>query len=165
MKFLKALMWGSFILYLLVLGTLLFVSSRHGYLVYDYTFAEKLRYNANFVPFATISDYITAYQNQTLNTDIIVRNLGGNLIAFTPFGLFLPLLFEKLRKIGPFLLVFISILTGIEVTQLLTVRGSFDVDDFILNIPSALLGWGIFHLGSKVWADWRYGEVVNDEIH
>ncbi|WP_342526582.1 VanZ family protein [Chryseomicrobium sp. FSL W7-1435] len=162
MKLFKGFMWGSFILYLLVLGALLFVSSRHGYLVYDYTLAEKLRYNANFIPFATISDYIKAYQNQTLNTDIIVRNLGGNLIAFTPFGLFLPLLFEKLRKVGPFLIVFISILTLIEVTQLLTVRGSFDVDDFILNIPSALLGWGIFHLGHKLFSNWRYEEALND---
>ena len=149
MKMVRLFAWMSFVGYLFVLLTLLFVIGRFGSFT-DYTFAEKLLYASNFVPFATIQEYITAYQNETLNLSIIVRNLGGNLIAFTPLGFFLPLLFRRLRPIAPFLVTFISILFVIETTQLLTMRGSFDIDDFILNIPSALLGWGLYQVGEKL---------------
>ncbi|MFC4354998.1 VanZ family protein [Chryseomicrobium palamuruense] len=149
MKWVRVFAWMSFAGYLVVLLTLLYVSGRFGSFT-DYSFAEKIRYASNFVPLATIREYITAYQNETLNLSIIVRNLGGNLIAFTPFGFFLPLLFRRLRPLMPFLLTFIAILFVIESVQLLTMRGSFDVDDFILNIPSALMGWGLYQLGEKL---------------
>lgn len=151
MKYSKVIGWIGFSLYLFVLLTLMFVVSRVGGMAQAYSIQEKFQYMSNFVPFETIGSYVEAYQNGTMNTDIIVRNLGGNMIAFTPFGFFLPLLFERLRKLVPFLLVFVSCLFILETVQLLTARGSFDVDDFILNVPSALLGWGIFMIGARLF--------------
>ncbi len=158
MRYNKVIGWIGFSLYLVVLLTLMFVVSRFGGMAQGYSFQEKLQYMSNFVPFETIGSYVEAYQNGTMNTDIIVRNLGGNMIAFTPFGFFLPFLFKRLRKLVPFLLVFVSCLFVLEVAQLLTARGSFDVDDFILNVPSALLGWSIFMLGARLFQ--RYEPCV-----
>ena len=46
-------------------------------------------------------------------------------------------------KIATFSIAIIILVFIIEVVQLVTRIGSFDIDDFILNILGALIGFGI----------------------
>jgi len=68
-------------------------------------------------------------------------NLAGNVVMFVPLGFFLPVLWEKLRKIYLFLPVTLGILLAVELIQLAAALGCCDVDDLLLNLPGALLGY------------------------
>ena len=52
-------------------------------------------------------------------------------------GIYLPYYIKKINKVGTFTLSMIILLFVIEATQLVTRRGSFDIDDFILNIDDS----------------------------
>jgi glycopeptide antibiotics resistance protein len=79
---------------------------------------------------------------------VAFRNIGGNVLLFVPFGVLLPLLFEKLRRPWPLLWRVTIISVAIEVGQLFTRARATDVDDVILNAVGALAGLGLF------WAVW-----------
>lgn len=71
-----------------------------------------------------------------------------NVLLFLPFGFLTPLIWQKWddpRRVAGAALLF-SLL--IEVSQLLNHRFS-DVDDLIINLCGALLGWGLFRLTRK----------------
>lgn len=59
---------------------------------------------------------------------------------FIPIGIFLPLLNKKYLKVFRLTMVTIMLITAVELTQMLTRVGSFDIDDIILNTFGALLG-------------------------
>lgn len=66
----------------------------------------------------------------------------GNLLAFVPFGIFIPILFENhfstyFKFVGLFLLFILSL----EVIQMLTYLGSFDIEDIIVNTMGATIGF------------------------
>lgn len=63
----------------------------------------------------------------------------GNLIAFIPFGLVIPLLFRT--GFARFILSFIAIISILELLQMLTRLGSFDINDIILNTIGAAVGF------------------------
>ena len=95
----------------------------------------------NFVPLRTVRRYLRSGVSRSAS----VVNLAGNAAAFAPFALFLPLLWERMRKFGVFALsVFLAVL-GVECAQLLLGVGFFDVDDFILNLGGACLLYGLLH--------------------
>jgi glycopeptide antibiotics resistance protein len=79
-----------------------------------------------------------------MNIDIPIKNLFGNLIMFLPMGIYLPYYVKKINKVSRFAVSMLIFLFVIEVIQLVTRRGSFDIDDFILNMVGALIGFGIW---------------------
>jgi glycopeptide antibiotics resistance protein len=147
-KVIKVIVGISFIFYLLALIMLLFVGvmfvGTRGYVWTDISLIEYIRSSSNFVPFKTISIYITAMFDGSLNISIAIKNLFGNLIMFLPMGIYLPYYIKKLSKVGKFTLSMIILLFVVEATQLVTRRGRFDIDDFILNILGALAGFSIW---------------------
>lgn len=96
---------------------------------------------ANFMPFKTIKMYIDyAYK---LNS---VENLAGNVLVFVPFGFLFPMVGrDGERFFVMFLNVFVFVL-GIEIFQLFSAFGAFDVDDILLNCLGASLGFVIYKL-------------------
>ncbi|AIF42838.1 VanZ family protein [Virgibacillus sp. SK37] len=142
-KFIKVILKISFIFYLIALVILLFIGNR-GYLYTDLTLLEYMKTSSNFVPFKTINTYLTAIVDNSMNRNIPIKNLVGNLFMFLPMGIYLPFFIRKITGLGRFILSMIVLLFFIEVIQLVTRRGSFDIDDFILNIIGALIGFAIW---------------------
>jgi glycosyltransferase involved in cell wall biosynthesis len=100
----------------------------------------KPEYSYNLVPFSSIERYL---QGGSISLWERLVNLVGNIVVFIPFGILLPLVFRKFWKsIG----VFIGCLFILESLQLIFKRGSFDIDDFILNTIGFLLGYLFFKL-------------------
>jgi glycopeptide antibiotics resistance protein len=96
-------------------------------------------YSANLVPFATIR-YFLLFENIPLKSRLI--NLLGNIGVFIPFGILLPLRFGgRFIKSG---VIFLSGLLILESLQLVTQRGRFDTDDFILNTAGFCVGYWVF---------------------
>lgn len=131
-----------YITYILLLACLMLLGNRHD-LYSSYSYWEYLKYNSNFVPFATIIEYLNHYKNNTINMNIIFENLVGNLMLFMPMGVFLPCLYVKRRTWKGFLSYLILIIFLIEAIQSVTRAGAFDVDDFILNITGACIVFAI----------------------
>jgi len=73
-------------------------------------------------------------------------NLAGNVLMFVPLGYFLPRMRGAFRPFFRCMLWTAVILLGIECLQLLTLLGSCDIDDLLLNLMGTALGYGVFRL-------------------
>ena len=97
--------------------------------------------NWNLIPFASLR-----VQLAQLPQAWAWQNLLANVLAFLPLGLLLPPAVPRCRSLRWTAAVSLAVILSIEVFQLLTRLGSFDVDDLLLNFPAALLGWGLWRL-------------------
>ncbi|MGM2838446.1 MULTISPECIES: VanZ family protein [Bacillus cereus group] len=96
----------------------------------------------NLVPFRSTIRYLTEFDSY--NIDIVLMNTLGNVIIFIPFGFLLPLLFKQINNVKMASKIFIKFILLIESLQLLTFTGVFDIDDIMLNMLGALIGYGSF---------------------
>ena len=105
---------------------------------------------ANLIPFRTLKLFfrLLSHHRPALVRAAVI-NLVGNVVMFIPLGLFLPLVFQKLRSFWGMLLWAFLIISAVELTQLFTLVGSCDVDDLILNLCGASLGYLLYHLTKK----------------
>lgn len=92
--------------------------------------------SANFTLFKTIKMYIR--YSYMLNS---FENLVGNVVVFIPFGFLLPYIQPQSRRFMVLLLNAFLFVLGIEVFQLFSAFGAFDVDDILLNCAGAVMGW------------------------
>lgn len=114
-------------------------------------YAEQLRGNMNLVPFYTIGNYWKVVKRLEFTPLFYhcVINLGGNILLFIPIGYFLPRLWPVLRNFFLFLLTCTMAITLVELLQLVTLLGSLDIDDLILNLFGMLLGYLFFIIFKK----------------
>lgn len=96
---------------------------------------------ANFKLFKTIKMYIE--YSYKLNS---VENLAGNVLVFVPLGFLFPFVAKDGERFFVMLLNAFVFVLGIEVFQLFSAFGAFDVDDILLNCIGASLGFGIYRL-------------------
>ena len=91
---------------------------------------------ANFRLFKTVRMYIV-YRDR-LNS---FENLFGNVAVFMPFGALLPWVDSRFAVWWKVLVNAFVFVAGIEVFQLFSSFGAFDVDDILLNCFGAMLGY------------------------
>ena len=115
------------------------------------TYAQVLRSNMNLIPFHTIGNYWTVVKRMEYTPLFYhcVINLGGNILLFIPVGYFLPWLWPALRNFFAFLLTCTLEITLVELLQLVTLLGSLDIDDLILNLFGMILGYLFFIIFKK----------------
>ena len=140
-----------FALYCVVLLYVLFLHNTYRYefgaIGVNSYFSEEHMSMINIVPFKTIFGYFQRLMNHTINTDIVVRNLFVNLVLFLPMGMAVPVLFEKkINKFWKFLLFIVITTFAIEIIQFLTMRGTADIDDIILNSLGGCIGYEIIQI-------------------
>ncbi len=121
---------------------------------------EAVRQNLNLEPLRTLQGYWShlarhEYYRDWFGADYpfhawqAIRNLVGNVVLFVPLGYFLPRLWPGLGRWWRTWAVSALLVTGVELVQLLSLRGSGDVDDLLLNLAGAALGYGIFWLRNR----------------
>ena len=96
-------------------------------------------YRYNLVPLEEIKRFLC--NTDTLGWEPVISNIAGNVIAFIPFGYFLPRLFKYRIQFLKAVLVSFDLSLAIEIIQLLSRVGSFDVDDLILNTIGGIIGY------------------------
>ncbi len=108
----------------------------------------QVQSNMNLIPFRTLKLYIHLLQSTHSLTLIrhAVVNLVGNVLMFVPLGLLLPKVYDKLRSGWRFFLTVILMICLVELVQLFTLVGVCDVDDLILNVMGAGVGFLAFKL-------------------
>lgn len=134
--------WVCFIAYLLALGYVVFISSGFGRVDH-----EEYRYNLTL--FQEIGRYY-GVGIRTGNWTLFRFNVIGNVLVFIPLGIFLPKLFLRLSKVLPVTVLSLELSLIIEVTQLVTRIGSFDVDDLFLNTIGGILGYLIYKVVTSI---------------
>ncbi|CAM4487596.1 VanZ family protein [Paenibacillus macerans] len=77
----------------------------------------------------------------------------GNIAAFIPFGILIPLLYRT--SFVRFMTLFMLSILVAETIQALTFLGSFDINDVIQNSSGAAVGFGAYKLGFRTKNNWR----------
>jgi glycopeptide antibiotics resistance protein len=95
----------------------------------------------NLLPFRNLYDFLTAPVKTTDYFIIILKNILGNIVLFLPFGFFLPALFSKCANFKKFFLITLLTLFIVELLQFLTMLGAFDINDIVLNLLGAIVGF------------------------
>ena len=132
-----------FIMYIFLLSYLLFFSETYGR-----TMDGGYRYNLEL--FKEIRRFWD--NRESLGWQNVVINLVGNVVAFAPFGFFLPMLCRIGKNvIGCVVLSALFSLT-VETVQLFTRVGAFDVDDIFLNAIGGFMGFLCYYvLWKPLW--------------
>ena len=92
--------------------------------------------HGNLIPFHTLATYLS-----NLGSWFWIRNALGNLGLLLPIGLLGPVAFPALDRWWRIALVALLMSSAIELTQLLVPDRSADIDDVIVNLVGALLGY------------------------
>lgn len=134
-KIFRAMGKVLFLLYVIFLIYFLFLAEWYG----RTGVSEEYRYNLEL--FREIKRFIV-YREQ-LGTFAVLTNLAGNIVIFVPYGFFISM---ASRSRGFFKTLFFSMGLSlcVEITQLFTRVGSFDVDDILLNTIGGVIGYIIF---------------------
>ena len=130
----RCIKFGSFVLLILYIAVLIYVC----FLSEDYgRDVVTSYYRYNFIPFKEIRRFY-------IYRDVVgIRAFLANLLR------------SRLRKWYCMLGMTFLLSLMIEIIQLLTRVGSFDVDDLILNTSGGILGYLLFYVINKVRRKWN----------
>lgn len=134
-KKVRALGKVLFVLYIGFLIYFLFLSDWYG----REGVMEEYRYNLEL--FKEIRRFIV-YREQ-LGVFVVFSNLFGNILIFMPFGFFISMASTS-SSFFKALFNSLGLSLCVEVLQLVTRVGSFDVDDILLNTIGGVLGYIVF---------------------
>ncbi len=117
------------------------------WLLFGQRWGADLYRSVNLRPFVTVRLYWRLLHSES---DYLVRhafvNLVGNVVMFIPLGFFQPWLFPKLRAWYKTVFSTMVLILLVEAVQYLTGLGSCDIDDLILNIFGAVIGYVIWRI-------------------
>lgn len=145
----KTILAATFAVYLAAAVYLLFM--RHA--ASDMLFSEYVRQNTNFIPFFSFYVLFTTPYISSLVLVPFFKNLIGNLVLFLPWGIMLPLLGKRFKSAKPFFLLTACVIIAVELLQLVFKVGICDVEDFILNMLGAAIGYLITRILTQKKAD------------
>ena len=145
----KKIKWGTFVflvIYLLILAYVCFWSEDYG------RTAMQNTYHYNLIPFKEIMRFYT--YRELVGFKAFLLNLFGNVLAFLPFGMMIPIVSRKNRKFFRVLILTFILSLFVECILLIFRVGSFDVDDLILNTTGGILGYLVFCLMNYARRKW-----------
>ena len=118
---------------------------RRKYSLYG-SYSELLRASTNLRPFRSIREQLGRIHNGIGLRSWAIVNLLANAIAFIPLGVGLPVLWKRFRAFWRTAGFSLALIVCVETVQLVTLRGSFDVDDILLNFVGVCTGYLIFKI-------------------
>lgn len=133
-----------FVLYLVLLTYFLFFAEMLGR-----NPDARTDYAYNLEPFKEIRRFLV--YREILGYKAVLLNIVGNVVAFMPFGFIVPEVWNRFDRWYAITLQGFLFSLCIEVIQLVSKVGSFDVDDLLLNTVGALLGYIGFVIAKGVW--------------
>ncbi len=140
----KIIVWLIFISYLLVLVNVIILKDGTALTLAKYRTQVSLLHKIEGTNIIPLVNTIIPYLGGKPSIHIAMQNLLGNIFAFSPLGLLLPLLFIKCKKIKNIFIISTGVSLIIELVQVIFSLGSGDIDDLILNVLGSLLGFGVY---------------------
>ncbi len=145
----RKIKWGTvvfLIIYLMVLAYVCFWSESYGRTDVQNT------YRYNLIPFKEIMRFYT--YRELVGFEAFMLNLFGNVLAFIPYGVMVPIVSRKNRKLFRVFVMTFLLSLMIECVQLICKVGTFDVDDLILNTLGGIIGYFVFWLMNWIRRRW-----------
>ncbi|MBQ7922676.1 MAG: VanZ family protein [Clostridia bacterium] len=135
-------LWFLGYLYLLMRFTLFEPAyNREIHLLWKVSKAERIRYlqeNVNPIPLGSLMLFWRAMRYGYLPWSVCLVNILGNLAVFAPMPCFLAGFLRRKRIWIALLLTGVTVIL-VETLQIVTMCGSADVDDFLLNMLGAVI--------------------------
>ena len=128
---------GLSVAYVLFLVYLFLVWGR-GPIFQELPISEYAKSYVNVIPLKTTVEQLRNLNAGLINTEIVLANTLGHILAFFPMGALLALAYERTRQKHLLLVSFFSLL--LELIQLVLHIGSFDVDAIIFNVVGYFVG-------------------------
>ena len=128
-----------FVLYLVLLTYFLFFAEEMGR-----SPDARAEYSYNLTLFKEIRRFIL--YRDILGWRAVFLNIFGNVLAFMPFGFFLPVFSGRCKKFWRTAFYSFELSLLVELLQLVFRVGSFDVDDLLLNTLGGMAGYGLYRL-------------------
>lgn len=88
------------------------------------------------------SGYLSAWHQWSLSEFQLII---FNMLMFLPLGLLIPLLGKRTRRFMPVLLTSLAVTTSIELIQMISRRGIFELDDILHNTIGSIAGYLIMN--------------------
>lgn len=130
-----------FILYVVAIVYFLLLSDIYGRV------DGYMDYRYNIIPFVEIRRFIhSAMNNGSISSWNIILNLLGNIAAFVPFGALIRWVRNRKTALWVAVLYTFGFSLVIELIQLVTRVGVFDVDDLLLNTVGGAIGYGCYRI-------------------
>ena len=105
---------------------------------------------ANYHPFVEIKRFWA--MRHTYGWKVPLMNIGGNILIFVPFGFLIPMSSKNKVTRNFFVVTLLAVMFSgaIEVVQIITKVGAFDVDDIILNTIGAIIGYIVYAIARAI---------------
>lgn len=136
-KKIRVVAWIPFLLYMVAMVYFLFFSEQMGR-------TPSNDYKYSLEPFKEIKRFL--HNSHVIGMKGVILNLAGNVLAFVPFGFVLPVLSRNFRNGFRITLLSLEFSLLVEVIQLVSKVGSFDVDDLMLNTLGGLIGYILYRI-------------------
>ena len=108
--------------------------------------------SCNLIPLRTIALMLGLLTREGAHKTlerIALVNLAGNIAAFVPMGFLLPCVWRGLRRCRRTLAVCAAAVIVLEALQYATALGAADVDDLLLNLLGAAVGYAVYAAAGK----------------
>ncbi|KXZ23163.1 hypothetical protein AXI59_10605 [Bacillus nakamurai] len=149
-SFIQQIVYLSFFIYCVLVISETFlpipISKRYIQMIIESNTAQQNK----FIPFSDIYRLVMANPNHLV--DVILKQIGGNILLLFPLGFYAPIIWKRFNKTKSVIFLGFAVSSGIELTQLfissilgVTYR-SFVFDDITLNTLGVLLGYYFFKL-------------------
>lgn len=89
-------------------------------------------------------------------------NLIGNVLVFVPYGVILPKAYPGCGKWWRAVYCSVGLVMSIELFQLFSGFGIFDIDDILLNVSGAMLGYGLFVILREIKIRSRIRKIIKN---
>ena len=98
----------------------------------------------NLIPFKSIRMFFEYYfVHHDFSFSYWFLNIFGNIFLLLPFGFLLPIIIQRRLSLLRVLLASFCLTAAIELTQFYTGLGEMDIDDVLLNVLGAAVGFGL----------------------
>lgn len=105
-------------------------------------------YRYNLEPFKEIIRFVK--YRHVVGYSAFIINVIGNIVAFMPFGFFIPQIATKRTGFFKVLCLTFIFTLSVETIQLISKLGRFDIDDIILNTIGGIFGYILFLIYRKL---------------
>ena len=92
----------------------------------------------------------------------IMTEIRPNILLFIPLGLFIPIVFKRMRKLHMTALIVFTVTLSVEFFQYFIGRSS-DIDDLIANLSGGIIGYGIFRILMLMFKNKQWWNKLADE--
>lgn len=151
-RIMNVTVWLFFLIYVILLGTFTLFDEMFGRDITNiFTDSRYMRMHymsnqLNLIPFKTVFAYISGMLSGTFPFRTVMINIAGNIVAFAPFAFFVPLLFKRINTLCRFILYMTAVIVFVELLQFVTMSGSCDIDDLMLNLSGAILCYSFLQM-------------------